>query len=185
MRGFLFLNEAFYPVPLQASIRRLHSTLFWFQILSVLMKKFIVAVGAALGLSVASTPVSQAAQSSFEAILLVSKKTGDFMPVWESFVNTQFFVVIVRQDDGQKTKDFRFSVFNNPVDEKPYVLVSEYLERLDNAQSGEAIKVSGAKLVQLLRPELGIVIGGLKDGGAFAMPNDRVQWLRESIQSSK
>ena len=105
------------------------------------------------------------------------------MPVWEQFVNTQFFVVIIRHDSEPKTKDFRFSVFNNPVDNQPYVLISEHLERLDNVQSGEAIKVTGAQLVELLRPELGVLIGGLEDG-AFAIPNNLVQWLRESIQPS-
>ena len=106
------------------------------------------------------------------------------MPVWELFVNTQFFVVIVRKDAETITKDFMFSVFNNPVDNKPYVLVSEYLDRLANAQSGEAIKVTGAKLVELLRPELGVIIGGLKEleGGAFVITNELMQWLRESIQ---
>ena len=74
-------------------------------------------------------------------------------------------------------------VFNNPVDKLPYILISEHLERIENVQSGEAIKVSGAQLVQLLRPELGIVIG-LNDPeeGAFAIPNAQVQWLRDSIQ---
>ena len=103
------------------------------------------------------------------------------MPVWESFVNTQFFIVVIRGDSNPKTKDFRFSVFNNPVDKKPYVLVSEHLDRLENVQSGEAIKVSGAQLVQMLRPGLGIVITGLVDG-AFVITDERVQWLRESIQ---
>ena len=102
----------------------------------------------------------------------------------EHFVNTQFFVVVVRNDSGAKTKVFRFSVFNNPVDKKPYVLVSEHLDRLENVQSGEAIKLSGAQLIQMLQPELGIVIGGL-DGGAFAIPNGQVQWLRESIQPNR
>jgi len=105
------------------------------------------------------------------------------MPVWERFVNTQFFVVVIRNDSGQQTKDFGFAVFNNPVDQKPYVLVSEHLERLENVQSGEAIKVSGAQLVQLLRPELGVIIGlNAPEKGAFAIPNRQLQWLRDSIQ---
>lgn len=147
------------------------------------MKKLITSIGVALGLVSPAMSAPPAFQTDFESVLYASKKTGELMPVWERFVNTRFFVVVIRNDSGQQTKDFRFVVFNNPVDKKPYVLVSEHLERLENVQSGEAIKVSGAQLVQLLRPELGLVIG-LNDPeeGAFAIPNGQVQWLRDSIQ---
>lgn len=147
------------------------------------MKKFFSAIGASLGL--ASSPASSQPiiQTPFEIALRISKQSGELMPVWELFVNTQFFVVVIRNDAGAQTKDFRFSVFNNAVDNKPYALISEHLERLENVQSGEAIKVSGAALIQMLNPELGIMIGlqGFEEG-AFAMPNDLVKWLRESIQ---
>lgn len=146
------------------------------------MKKLITSIGVALGLVSPAIPAASVAQTTFESVLDASKKTGELMPVWERFVNTQFFVVVVRNDIYQKTKDFRFVVFNNPVDKKPYVLISEHLARLENVQSGEAIKVSGAQLVQLLQPELGIVIGlNDPDNGAFAIPNGQVQWLRDSI----
>jgi hypothetical protein len=104
------------------------------------------------------------------------------MPVWKQFVNTQFFVVIIQNDKEAKTKDFRFSVFTNPMDKKYYVLVSEHLNRLENAHSGDAIKLSGAQLVQMVQPELGIIVGGLADGGGFVIPNSQVLWLRTSIQ---
>ena len=136
-----------------------------------------------LGLVSPAMPAPSATQTPFESVLYASKQTGELMPVWERFVNTQFFVVVIRNDNGKKTKDFRFSVFNNPVDKQSYVLVAEHLERLDNVQSGEAIKVSGAQLIQLLQSELGIVIG-LNDPekGGFVIPNGQVQWLRASIQ---
>ena len=127
--------------------------------------------------------ISSNAQTIFQQALLKSKTTTEMMPVWELFVNTQFFVVILRNDEGDQTKDFRFAIFNNPVDEKPYVTVSENLESLStNAISQQAIKVSGAKLIEMLQPELGIVIGGLEESGGFCMPDDIVQWLRASIQ---
>ena len=127
--------------------------------------------------------ISSNAQTIFQQALLKSKTTTEMMPVWELFVNTQFFVVILRNDEGDQTKDFRFAIFNNPVDEKPYVIVSENLESLStNAVSQQAIKVSGAKLIEMLQPELGIVIGGLEEGGGFCRPDDIVQWLRASIQ---
>lgn len=149
------------------------------------MKRLIISIGVALGLVSPAMPALSVTQTAFESVLYASKKTGDLVPVWERFVNTQFFVVVIRNDIGQKTKDFRFAIFNNPVDEKPYVLVSEHLERLENVQSGETIKISGAQLVQLLQPELGIVIGlNGHEEGAFAIPNGQVQWLRDSIQSN-
>ena len=148
------------------------------------MKKLFTAIGTTLGLISAPDVSAQVTNTAFESVLYDSKKTGELLPVWEHFVNTQFFVVVDRNDSGAKTKDFRFFVFNNPVDKKPYVLVSEHLDRLENAQSGEAIKLSGARLVQMLQPELGIVVGGLS-GGAFAIPNGQVQWLRESIQPGR
>lgn len=149
-----------------------------------IMKKLLTSIGTALGFISAPTISAQAAQTTFESVLYASKKTGELLPVWELFVNTQFFAVVVRNDSGAKTKDFKFSVFNNPVDKKPYVLISEHLDHLENVQSGEAIKVSGAQLVQMLQLELGIVIGGL-DSGAFAIPKSQVQWLRESIQPNR
>jgi hypothetical protein len=124
------------------------------------------------------------ANTAFESVLFASKKTGELLPVWECFVNTQFFVVVVRNDHGETTSDFRFFVFNHPVDRKAYVLVSEHLDRLGDAHGGEAIRLSGAQLVQMLPPELGIVAGGL-DGEAFAIPDGQVQWLRESIQPNQ
>ena len=147
------------------------------------MKKLITTIGIALGFVAPVIPTPTAAQTVFESVLHASKKSGELMPIWERFVNTQFFVVVIRNDIGEKTKDFQFPVFNNPVDEKPYVIISEHLERLENVQSGEAIKVSGAQLVQFLPPELGITIGlNNPEGGAFGIPNGQVQWLRDSIQ---
>lgn len=147
------------------------------------MKKLFIAIGIVLGLVSPAMPAPSSAQTPFESVLYASKQTGELMPVWERFVNTQFFVVVIRNDVGQKTKDFRFSVFNNPVDKKSYVLVSEHLERLDNVQSGEAIRVFGAQLIRLLQSELGIVIGlNDREKGGFVIPNGQVQWLRASIQ---
>lgn len=148
------------------------------------MRRLFTSIGAALGLVASPAAIAQAPKTPFETVLITSKKTGELMPVWESFVNTQFFVVVRRNDKGEITKDFRFSIFENPVDKKPYVLISEHLDQLENKQSGQAIKISGAQLVQLLNLELGIIIGGLEDGGAFAIPNSQVLWLRKSIQPS-
>lgn len=109
-----------------------------------------------------------------------SKSSGDYARAWECFVNTEFFVPVVRFDAGEQTKDFRFVVQTNPQDESPLVIIAEELERLQNPNSAEAIKIRGGKLIELLNPELGILVA-LSDGG-FGMPADLVGWLRSSLQ---
>ena len=130
-----------------------------------------------------TTPQSQELMpSDFEVAVIEAKKTNEFMPVWELLINTQFFVITVPMDSGEKTSDFRFSIFQSPeTQDQPVVIVSEILERLENNSSSEkAIKVAGAKLIQLLNKEVGIIVA-LKDG-AFGIPKEQVQWLRSSIQ---
>jgi len=118
--------------------------------------------------------------TSFENVLLSCKSRGDFEPAWQCFANTYFFVPVLRNDSGEQTKDFRFSISTYPQDGKPYVLVSEVLDRLQISQSSEAIREIGGKLIAMLNPELGLIIG-LNDGG-FAMPADLLGWLRASLQ---
>ena len=122
--------------------------------------------------------------SIFENAVNKSKISNEFMPVWELFVNTHFFVITVPLDSGNQTSDFRFSIFQSPeTQNQPVVIVSEVLERLGkNSSSTKAIKVTGAKLIQLLNTEVGIMIA-LNDG-AFGIPKEQVQWLRASIQPS-
>ena len=157
--------------------------ILWFLDEIFMILKSLKAIKALFSSEQALSTTSSSEQTIFKQALLKSKTTTEMMPVWELFVITQFFVVILRDDEGEQTKDFRFAIFNNPIDEKPYVTVSENLESLNtNAVSQEAIKVSGAKLIEMLQPELGIVIGGLEEGGGFCMPGDVVQWLRASIQ---
>lgn len=145
------------------------------------MRKVLAAFLSVVGLS-GTTNAEEVNVSQFERAVLNAKTTQDFMPVWEAFVNTQFYVSVIPMDSGSTTENFRFSVFQSEgTQNQPAVLVSESLERLGpNSSSSKAIKMAGAKLVQMLNPELGIVVG-YRDGG-FGIPKEQVQWLRESIQ---
>ena len=119
--------------------------------------------------------------TELETAILEARDTNDFMPVWELFVNTHFYVIVIPNDEGSQTSDFTFAIFqNSETENKPFVIVSELLERLENSSSNKAIKIPGAELIQLLNPEVGIMVS-LEDG-AFGIPKDQVQWLRESIQ---
>ena len=110
------------------------------------MKKLFTAIGTTLGLISAPVVSAQVTNTAFESALYASKKTGELLPVWEHFVNTQFFVVVVRNGSGAKTKVFRFSVFNNPVDKKP--AVKSNFQRLQEAKQRNAQVVAAYKSAQ-------------------------------------
>lgn len=103
------------------------------------------------------------------------------MPAWEKFVNTDFYIAVVRNDEGPQTSDFQFVVKPSVQhDGKPIVIISEEVQRLECPQTSEAVKMKGAALIGMLHPEVGILIA-LSDGG-FGMPADLVAWLRASMQ---
>jgi hypothetical protein len=117
----------------------------------------------------------------FENVVRACKKSGNFMPAWESFVNTEFYTAIIQKDNGLQTGDFQFQVKTSPQGNgEPMVFVSEVLERLDGMGTATAIKLKGAELVRMLNPEVGVLVV-LSEGG-FGIPAGLVAWLRESMQ---
>jgi hypothetical protein len=120
--------------------------------------------------------------TEFERILQSCKASGNFMPAWERFINTQFFASIIPQDSGPKTSSFQFQLLRSPQDGGPCVPISEHLQKLSVTQGQKAIQEFGGKIVTMLNPEVGIIIA-LSDG-AFGMPANLVAWLRASIQKS-
>ena len=120
--------------------------------------------------------------SEFDNIVMNAVKKNNYMPVWHAFLNTTFYVNIIPHNDGEKTKDFEFSVFKTSATKnEPVVSISEKLERLSHSKSVTAVTMRGGKLLQLLKPGVGIVIA-LPEGG-FGIPIKQVQWLRASTQS--
>ncbi len=116
---------------------------------------------------------------SFEDVVGACRVTDDYMPAWEKFVNTEFFIAVLPQDVGRQTSDFRFAIHNSPKDE-PTVIVSENLEHLNSSATDKAIKMRGANLISTLNHQVSILVA-LSDG-AFGIPVNLVAWLRASIQ---
>lgn len=135
--------------------------------------------------SSAQSETSGASPTVFERILSeVRAGRRDMNEVWPVFLNTTFFVPVHKLDQTPgKTSDFAFVLFPTKTPGQQAVFVSEYLERLENKASENTIKVKGGKLVQLVNPELEIVI--VLSDGAFGIPVNLTKWLRESIQTEK
>ena len=129
-----------------------------------------------------SPPAGEEA-TEFERIVLSCKSTGDFMPAWDKFLNTWFFVSVIPKDSGPQTKDFQFQILRSPQDGKACISISEKLQRLSVIQGSQAIKEVGGKLIAMLNPEVGVLIA--LSEGAFGMPPDLVGWLRASTQPAK
>ena len=130
-----------------------------------------------------AVPSDEPKVTEFEHLIGTCKTSGDFMPVWERFVNTFFFVSVIQNDAGAQTKDFRFQLLKSPQDGAPCIIVSEHLSRLAATQGTTAIKELGGKLVAMLQPGVGILVA--IDDGAFGIPPDQVGWLRASLQSAQ
>lgn len=131
--------------------------------------------------------VSPARISILESAIMAAQESGDYMPAYQLLVNTDFFVPVLRKDQGATTKDFRYAVRGDLRDE-PVLVISEELARLHAQATDEAIeqgtaraiKMRGSKLITTLHPEVGIIVA-LSNGG-FGMPAKTVAWLKKSMQ---
>lgn len=142
------------------------------------MNKVIRSLAAMLGRGDNGTVESDL--SALEQAIQTARHSDDFMPVWERFVNTDFFVLVDQRDSGSQTRDFRFVISTSPKDE-PAVLISEDIEKLSGRERSQAINMSGGRLIEVLNPEVSILVV-ISDGG-FGMPVDLVAWLRQSMQA--
>ena len=116
---------------------------------------------------------------SFEKVVSACKPSNDYLPAWEKFINTEFFIAVLPQDTGNQTRNFHFVIHNSPKD-GPTVIVSENFDYLKLSATGKAIKMRGANLISTLNHQVGILVA-LSDG-AFGMPANLVAWLRAGIQ---
>ena len=120
---------------------------------------------------------------TFEQVLTAAQAAGSTKPAWKKFVNTKFFVEIVRSlDDNPKNFKLHLVV----ADGKSAVRISEKRERLevqpDNAQLA-LVALSGAEVVRRLQPEASILVA-LSDR-AFAIARDRIDWLKQGIEAAQ
>jgi hypothetical protein len=120
--------------------------------------------------------------SRFEKALLEAKSSNEYAPVWEAFINTELFVLVAPVDAGAQGKRFNSVVFQDEQsNHQPVVKAAEDLALLDASSNNEkAIKMPGGKLLQVLRPEIGILVACR--GGRFLISKEQVQSLKESIQ---
>lgn len=123
--------------------------------------------------------------SNFETILKSSKDANDYMPVWELFVNTKFFVPIIRDDNEESITNFKFLIIGYPESNSPSIVISEQRGRLTIAQTDSAVHITGAQLLKMLNPEVGIILNtSLPEFNLFGIPKEITQWLNKSIQTT-
>ena len=118
---------------------------------------------------------------TFEQSVKAATASQDFIPAWEMFVRSAFFVAVLPQDEGVQTSDFLFQVRDGPRGE-PMVMVSEDLDRLQAREVDKAIRMHGGELISMLNPGVGILVS-LSDSD-FGIPVDMVATLRAAIQAT-
>jgi|GEM_PF-2710019 len=103
-----------------------------------------------------------------------AQEADDFLPAYEAFINTDFYVGVYRQGDETPTRDFRFDVITNSQNSQPYVAVAPALDHLHKGQAEEAIQIRGAQLIRELDPAVGIPVS-LETGCAMGPTKENVQ----------
>lgn len=116
-----------------------------------------------------------------EETILACKKTGDFMPTWTQLINTSVFVSVFTEDSGPKISDFRFAIRKSQQDGNLYIVVSDNLGDLGRSEGTTAIRENVYKLLNMIRPELGMIIA-LSDDVNFHIPPGLIDWIRKSTQ---
>jgi hypothetical protein len=119
---------------------------------------------------------------TFEQVLIAAQAEGSLTSAWKKFVNTKFFVPVVRSADNDPKK-FTLHLANGPEHGGPAVRISEVRERLEQAQGATLATLSGADVVRMLHAEAAILVA-LNDR-AFTIARDRVDWLKKGIEAAQ
>lgn len=119
---------------------------------------------------------------TFEQVLTAAEADGAFAPAWKKFVNTRFFVAVVRPA-GSDPRDFRLHVAPGAHGAEPAVLISEVRERLERQHGGALATLSGADVVRMLRAD-GAILVALSDR-VFSIAKERVEWLKKGIEAAQ
>lgn len=83
--------------------------------------------------------------------------------------------------DQELVGDFRFAIRKSQKDGNLYIVVSDNLGDLGRSEGTTAIRENVYKLLNMIRPELGMIIA-LSDDENFYIPPGLVDWLRKSAQ---
>lgn len=120
----------------------------------------------------------------FETTLSQALTSGgaaaDMMPAWNHFLNAEFFVAVTPKADGPINEAYDYAVFSSPQQAEPYIVVSEYPEKMTGHAGQQAIRVRGGNLVQSLNPKHSIVIALSQN--SFTLPTSLLAWLRSHTQ---
>lgn len=119
---------------------------------------------------------------TFEQVLTAAQAEGSLTSAWKKFVNTKFFVPVVRSPDNDPKK-FTLHLANGPEQGGPAVRISEVRERLEQAQGATLATLTGADVVRMLHAEAAILVA-LNDR-AFTIAKDRVDWLKKGIEAAQ
>ncbi|WP_426105022.1 DUF805 domain-containing protein [Massilia sp. TSP1-1-2] len=119
---------------------------------------------------------------TFEQVLAAAQAAGSTTQAWKKFVNTRFFVAIVRSADGNP-KNFTLQLADADADGNIAVRISEQRERLVVGGGNTLVTLSGAEVVRRLQAEAGILVA--LSEGVFAIARDRVDWLRKGIEAAR
>lgn len=123
------------------------------------------------------------ASETFEQVLTAAQADGSFTPAWKKFVNTKFFVPIIRSPDSSDAKAFKLRMSDIMGDGKQSILISEVRERVEEQHGSSLAALSGADVVRMLHAEASILVA-LSDR-AFNIAKDRVEWLKKGIEASQ
>lgn len=132
-----------------------------------------------------STPKGPALEETeFSKVLDEAKEKNDFNIVWEPFVNTRFHVPVEARSGPDDTSPVKPLVRTRPdfLEGEPTLLVSEHIPLLAGKNQHEiaTIEMFGVQIAEILPATINMIILG--PNGAFVVPKEKVQWLRESIQ---
>ena len=113
------------------------------------------------------------ASETFEQVLTAAQAGGSMTPAWKKFVNTKFFVPIVRSaDDDPKN----YTLQTEDKGGKRAVTISEARELVDLRRGHGLAAISGAEVVRRLHADA-IILVALSEG-FFSIARDRVDWLK-------
>ena len=116
-----------------------------------------------------------------EEILLASRNTGNYTPAWDRLVNTKVFVSVLTEETGPEINDFRFVIIESKQDGNLYIVVSDNLDNLTRFGGTFAIREIVHKLLNMIRPELGMIIA-LSGDENFYVPPGLIDWIRKIMQ---
>jgi uncharacterized membrane protein YhaH (DUF805 family) len=122
------------------------------------------------------------ASETFEQVLTAAQADGSFTPAWKKFVNTKFFVPVVRPPGGD-AKNFKLRMSDIMGDGQQSILISEVRERVEEQHGSSLASLSGADVVRMIHAEASILVA-LSDR-AFNIAKDRVDWLKKGIEASQ